>query len=279
MAGRDVSAEFRRHKMFGKRLLSGIILILIAIVTVVQGGFLLLATVGIISIIGEFELYRTVKMEKSCLAVIGYAVTVVLYILLYIQVKDAMLIAIIGGMILLMAAYVITYPKYRFEQVAMIIAGSIYVSDMLSYVYQVRMTAIGMLAVGLIFIAAWGSDTCAYCTGMLIGKHKLPSELSPKKSIEGCIGGILGAAFIGFVYGTIFQNQVVGITRPDLAFALIGGIGSVISQIGDLAASAIKRNYEIKDYGNLIPGHGGILDRFDSIIFTAPIVYFLIMLL
>ena len=112
---------------------------------------------------------------------------------------------------------------------------------------------------------------------MLIGKHKLPSELSPKKSIEGCIGGIVGAALIGFIYATIFKSHLTTIDNPQLSLAIIGAVSSILSQIGDLAASAIKRNHGIKDYGKLIPGHGGILDRFDSIIFTAPIVYLLLM--
>lgn len=265
--------------MFGKRLLSGIILVLIAIITVVQGGVLLLTIVGIISMIGQFELYRVVKLEKSCLSYIGYGMTLILYVLLFLQIKDAVNIVVVGGLMLLMAAYVVTYPKYRFEQIAMVMTGIIYVSGMLSYIYQVRITDTGMIAVGLIFIAAWGSDTCAYCTGMLIGKHKMPSALSPKKTIEGCVGGVVGAALLGCIYGIILKEQVVGVNNPVVAFAIIGGVGSVISQIGDLAASAVKRNYEIKDYGKLIPGHGGILDRFDSIIFTAPIVYFLIMIL
>lgn len=265
--------------MFGKRLLSGIVLVLIAIITIVQGGTVLLATVGIISIIGQFELYRAVKLEKSCLSYIGYGMTFVLYVLLFLQVKSTINIVIIGGVMLLMAAYVVTYPKYRFEQISMIVTGIVYVSGMLSYIYQVRITDTGIIAVGLIFIAAWGSDTCAYCTGMLIGKHKVPSTLSPKKTIEGCIGGMVGAALLGCIYGIVLKEQIVGVNNPVVTFTIIGGVGSVISQIGDLAASAIKRNYEIKDYGKLIPGHGGILDRFDSIIFTAPIVYFLIMIL
>lgn len=262
--------------MFGTRLLSGIILVLIAIITIAQGGIVLLATVGIISIIGQFELYRAVKLEKSCLAYIGYGMTVILYTLLFFKITNAVEIIMMAGIIFLMAAYVITYPKYRFEQIAMIVTGILYVSVMLSYIYQVRITETGLIAVGLIFIAAWGSDTCAYCTGMLIGKHKMPSALSPKKTIEGCIGGVAGAALLGCIYGVVLKEKIVGVDNPIVAFAMIGGIGSAISQIGDLAASAIKRNYEIKDYGKLIPGHGGILDRFDSIIFTAPIVYFLI---
>ena len=126
--------------------------------------------------------------------------------------------------------------------------------------------------VWLIYIGAWGSDTCAYCVGKLIGKHKIPSELSPNKTIEGCLGGIAGAALIGFIFAAVFYND----RNVWWQLPVIGAVSSVISQIGDLAASAIKRNHNIKDYGKLIPGHGGILDRFDSIIFTAPVVYYLI---
>ena len=109
---------------------------------------------------------------------------------------------------------------------------------------------------------------------MLIGKHKLAPILSPKKSIEGGIGGILGAALIGVLYGLAI-NYWGNATADLLQYAIIGAVGGAISQIGDLAASAIKRYHNIKDYGKLIPGHGGILDRFDSVIFTAPIIFYL----
>jgi phosphatidate cytidylyltransferase len=133
----------------------------------------------------------------------------------------------------------------------------------------------GILLVWLIFIGAWGSDTCAYCVGILIGKHKIFPLLSPKKSLEGCIGGIVGAALLGFIYATVFKSSILGVQNPQIAYAVICGISSVISQLGDLAASAMKRNHDVKDYGTLIPGHGGVLDRFDSIIFVAPVVYLL----
>lgn len=93
--------------------------------------------------------------------------------------------------------------------------------------------------------------------------------------MEGGIGGIVGAALIGAVYALIVNKVTVGVNLDVLSYAVICGVGGAISQIGDLAASAIKRNHEIKDYGKLIPGHGGILDRFDSVIFTAPIIYYL----
>ena len=112
---------------------------------------------------------------------------------------------------------------------------------------------------------------------MLFGKHKMAPKLSPKKSIEGAVGGVVGAAILGFLYGMFFEKHMNVIMQPGFVSACACAIGALISQVGDLAASAIKRNHEIKDYGHLIPGHGGIMDRFDSMIFTAPAIYFAVL--
>ena len=100
--------------------------------------------------------------------------------------------------------------------------------------------------------------------------------LSPKKSVEGAIGGILGAAILGAVYAYIFKNNLNFGFNPVIVCASACAVGSLISMVGDLAASAIKRNHDIKDYGKLIPGHGGIMDRFDSVIFVAPVIWIMI---
>ena len=110
---------------------------------------------------------------------------------------------------------------------------------------------------------------------MLIGKHKMAPVLSPKKSVEGGVGGVVGAALLGALYAVVIAGWNGSDTHTPLMYAVICAVGALISMVGDLAASAIKRNKEIKDYGTLIPGHGGILDRFDSVIFTAPFIYFL----
>lgn len=268
--------------MFGERLVSGIILLAITIFVIVFGGNLLFATVTIISLIGLFELYRAIGSEKTSLALVGYVGGFALDLLFLWKQENYAMLLMVGFLFVLLFLYVITYPKYRTEQIAMIFFANFYVTVMLSYIYRIRILEDGKWLIWLVFIGAWGSDTCAYCVGKLAGKHKLPqnlAQLSPKKSIEGCVGGILGAALIGFLYGLFAKQSIVGFANPMVAFALIGGAGSIISQVGDLAASAIKRNHGIKDYGNLIPGHGGILDRFDSVIFTAPIVFFLARLL
>ena len=146
---------------------------------------------------------------------------------------------------------------------------------MLSYVYQIRCLNNGLYLAFLIFICSWGCDTSAYCVGKLIGKHKMSPVLSPKKSVEGAIGGVVGTALLTVIYLSVFRTQMAIGTGQIVVLAVISAIAAAISMVGDLTASAIKRNYDIKDYGNLIPGHGGILDRFDSMIITAPIIYYL----
>lgn len=266
-------------KSFVTRTVSGIILILIVIFLLSQGGIYLLGALGIVSLIGTFELLRAIRMQKECIGFVAYIAVASYYTLLYFNVSEYFVCLFICLLLLLLALYVFCYPRYRTEQIAMLLFITLYVGVMLSYVYQVRTLEDGKLLVWLIFVSAWGSDTFAYLTGMLIGKHKLPSKLSPNKTIEGCIGGIVGAALIGFVFSFFYQQSDLFYFDSKLVFALVGAFGSIISQIGDLAASAIKRNHDIKDYGDIIPGHGGILDRFDSIIFVAPVVYYLLQLL
>jgi phosphatidate cytidylyltransferase len=261
--------------MFKTRLLSGIVLVILAIFLIISGGNILLAGIGIISLIGMFELYRVFQMEKSILAGVGYAAAILFYLNLKWNFIPDILMLVFGFMILLMFVYVFSYPKYDAKQVMAVFFGLFYVAGMLSYVYQLRTLPNGVYLAFLVFFCSWGCDTCAYCVGKLIGKHKMSPKLSPKKSIEGAVGGVVGAALLTALYCFIFRSPM-GLTTAEIwILATIAGVGGLISMVGDLTASAIKRNYDIKDYGHLIPGHGGILDRFDSMIITAPIIYYL----
>lgn len=188
------------------------------------------------------------------------------------------MLSILFVMIGMMFVYVFTFPKYQASQVMTAFFGFAYAPVMFSFIYQTRQLQYGIYLVWMIFISSWVCDTFAYLTGMMIGKHKMTPKLSPKKSIEGAIGGVVGAALAGALFGYCIVERVVPDQQITWVFAAIGGIGAMISQIGDLAASAIKRNHNIKDYGHLIPGHGGIMDRFDSVIFTAPMIYGLALL-
>lgn len=261
--------------MFRTRLISGIILVILAIGLIVAGNDILLISTALISLIGMFELYRVFKMEKTIVAIIGYISLIVFYCNLRFSFMDDVMILFMATIILIMFAYVFTYPKFHASQIFVGFFGILYVGVMLSYIYQIRMLDKGLYLSFLIFICSWGCDTCAYCVGKLIGKHKMSPVLSPKKSIEGAVGGVVGAGLLAALYGFVFKEQMEISTIQIWILAAITAVGGLISMVGDLTASAIKRNYDIKDYGKLIPGHGGIMDRFDSMIITAPIIFYL----
>lgn len=261
--------------MFKTRLLSGIVLVILALLFVIAGGNILLGVAGVISIIGMFELYRVFRFEKTLLAIVSYIMGVLYYINLKLQFVNEQMMLVLGFLILIMFVYVLAYPKYHANQVMAAFFGLFYVAVMLSYVYQIRELHNGVYLAFLVFICSWGCDTCAYCVGKLLGRHKMSPKLSPNKSIEGAVGGVAGTALLTVIYCNVFKNQMNIGVQGICVIAIIAAIAGLISMVGDLTASAIKRNYDIKDYGHLIPGHGGILDRFDSMIITAPIIYYL----
>ena len=257
--------------MFKTRLISGIVLVIIALATIISGSWILFFTLLAVSLIGMRELYKVMKVSDehvTVLELVGYLGAVLYYIAMKADFGNYGTMAIIISMILILFVYVFGYPKYHAEQVMAAFFGVIYVAVMLSFIYLTRSLPDGKFLVWLIFLCSWGCDTCAYCVGMLIGKHKMAPVLSPKKSIEGAVGGVAGAALLGVIYAAATQGKMA-------EYALICAVGALISMVGDLAASAIKSNQNIKDYGKLIPGHGGILDRFDSVIITAPVIYYL----
>ena len=257
--------------MFKTRLISGIVLVIIALATIISGSWILFFTLLAVSLIGMRELYKVMRVSDehvTVLELVGYLGAVLYYIAMKADFGNYGTMAIIISMILILFVYVFGYPKYHAEQVMAAFFGVVYVDVMLSFIYLTRSLPDGKFLVWLIFLCSWGCDTCAYCVGMLIGKHKMAPVLSPKKSIEGAVGGVAGAALLGVIYAAATQGKMA-------EYALICAVGALISMVGDLAASAIKRNQNIKDYGKLIPGHGGILDRFDSVIITAPVIYYL----
>lgn len=272
-------------KISKERTVSSVILVIIALVTILPGGAMLAVTLYIISNIGFLELTKACGVhteenkKPNSLEITGMLAIAAYYLLIYFaQTYTYFMISVILLLIGLMFIYVFSYPKYTANQIMTTYFCLIYAPIMLSFIFFTRQLTDGVYLVWMIFISSWVSDTCAYLIGVLFGKHKLVPRLSPKKTIEGSIGGILGSAVVGALFGFFLLDKAVGGYMFGTSLFFIGGVGSAISQVGDLAASAIKRNHDIKDYGHLIPGHGGIMDRFDSVIFTAPMIYFLIIL-
>jgi len=180
-------------------------------------------------------------------------------------------------LVILFAQVIATDMKTNFKDIAYTFLGIFYIVFFIMFIALIDGMENGKILVWYAIFAAWGTDVFAYTVGLLIGKHKF-SKVSPKKSIEGCIGGVLGALLLMLGY-TYFANNFWGMNYSYLFISGIAIILSLIGQIGDFAASSIKRFVDIKDYSNLIPGHGGMLDRIDSLIFLAPFAYVLFTLL
>ena len=189
----------------------------------------------------------------------------------------------IGLMIFAAALFgemMLSHVKITFDKVCMCMTAGFVIPFLLSSLIRILvMSRIGRYMVLVPFVIAFTSDAGAYFAGRFFGHHKLSPVISQHKTIEGAIGGIAGSALVGALYSYFIVDSVITEQNVTWAFILISAIGAMISQIGDLAASAIKRNHEIKDYGKLIPGHGGVMDRFDSVIFTAPMIYLLVIIL
>ena len=267
--------------MFFTRLISGVILLIIMIAAMVLGGDVLFFITALLAFIGLYELYKTYNIHKNMLGYAGMAGAVIYGAMVRFALfagdegQQLPMAALIVGFLLIMFVYVFTFPRFKADQAAFAVFGLVYVPVLMLCMYQVRCLEDGLFLTPLIFVSAWGNDTCAYCVGRLIGKHKMAPVLSPKKSVEGAVGGVAGAVILGILYGYFLEEYLPTLGNPMFSCAIICGAGALIAIVGDLAASAIKRNQGIKDYGRLIPGHGGVMDRFDSILFTAPVVYFL----
>lgn len=278
--------------MFRTRLLSGILLVAAALGVFLAGGALLAVVIFGVSVIAYQELTAACKVrgegaQPGAPVIVGLVMTLVYYGLVCLalardlaQVFPAMMIAIVVAFLAFLFVYVFTFPKYHANQIMSAMFSFLYGPVMLSFLYLLREGfEDGIYLVWFVFLASWGSDTCAYCVGVLIGKHKMTPKLSPKKSVEGAVGGILGAALLFVLYTHFVISQYTMTTLSLPLAAVLGAVGALISMVGDLAASAVKRDHGIKDYGKLIPGHGGIMDRFDSVIVAAPIVFLGIVLM
>lgn len=259
------------------RIITALIGLPIIILPLYYGGILLYIILFLASILGLFEFFRANNINNKLIAIASIFATLAYYLCLWHNKMEYLTIILSIYLLSVLIIYVLSYPSTSIKYIAFSIIGFIYVVLLISHVALVRDNSqYGSWFAWLIFIIAYGSDTMAYFTGMLIGKNKLAEKLSPKKTIEGAIGGVIGAIVLSCVYGFImYKNGVIDDTSKLVYFALMGCVGSILSQIGDLSASAMKREAEIKDFGKIMPGHGGLLDRIDSILFTGPFIYYI----
>jgi phosphatidate cytidylyltransferase len=242
-----------------KRISSGIVLVLLLGFVLVQGGYFLDISVALLSVIAVFEFERVLK-DKN-IRIHRELLVLQIAFLFFFHTQVSFLLVSVVFLFLTSGFYAIS--RNNITDMVYTVFASIYIVVNFSFFYVLN----GDARVLLVFIFSWISDTCAYFTGVFFGKHKLCPAISPKKTIEGSIGGMIGSALLTLVFSYYWHGEVIWY------YAGFGLAGSAISQAGDLIASMFKRQSNIKDYGKIIPGHGGILDRFDSILFVLPVVY------
>ena len=266
---------------FKQRIISGFIVGAVAVLAGLLGGRILGTVVFVCALIGYDELLSATGVRRpgervAVPEILGLIMTAAYYIaLVYLQAGEHVTVFLVVLLFLLMCCvYVIWFPAYRGTQIMAAFFSFFYVPVLMSYVVRARNLPYGRYIFALILLCSWVCDTCAYFAGRFLGRHKLAPVLSPKKTVEGAIGGILGSMAACFIAGLVLQH-FHSEERMTGVFLIMGFVCSVLSMIGDLTASAIKRNHNIKDFGHVIPGHGGIMDRFDSMLFVAPVIYYL----
>ncbi len=297
------------------RIISGICMVIIAIAILSLGNLTLGISMGIISLIAVYEGSKAIgitandrplfaisilfslcinsiyiintlgichlEFDKTIIPVtLVFVVVNLIYILNTLKVcnlnfEETLMPVSVLFIIVCLVYGVTNYGKTKFSLVAENIFFISYIVVFFSYIALIRDSNGGEVLIWLVLLTPWATDTLAYFSGVFFGKHKLIEKVSPKKTIEGSIGGTVGCVVVAFIYGIVISK--LNYFPKYINLAIFAAIFSVVSQFGDLAASCIKREHGVKDYGSLIPGHGGILDRFDSVLFCAPLMYYFMM--
>lgn len=276
--------------MLKTRVISSLVGLVMLGIVVWSGYIVLGVSIFILSLIGITEFYNAVEnIGYKPIRIIGYVSCVpVLFISFngairkiqtYVELFESVNYFSFAMFVVVLSLFIVIifcHDKYNIGDISITVFGTLYVAFLFLFIMLTRNLDNGLSYIWLIFIGAWATDTFAYFSGVLLGRTKILPVISPKKTLEGSVGGILGCVTITLVYGIIQNKYGMMSNISILHLVILGILCGVISQIGDFAASAVKRYVKVKDYGSIMPGHGGVLDRFDSILFIGPVVYFYI---
>lgn len=272
-----------------QRLISGIIVAAVAVTAIIIGGYVLDILILLFAGIGIVEFYNAFsKRGFSPIKSFGFIFIALLILMMYFDGNSYLSIIVniktrgpvnlfppifLISMMVLLALLVFRHESFNAADAAITVCGGFYVVFFISYFVKLRDLDGGVYLFFLALIGAVATDTFAYFIGRKFGKRKLLEAISPHKTIAGSIGGFVGNIVILTVYGLILWYSGAYRGLAIFHYPILGAITGIVSQIGDLVASAIKRYAGIKDFGKIIPGHGGILDRIDSYLFAIPVVY------
>ena len=259
------------------RVITSIFILAVAIPVVVFSQYVVYPIfLSLLSGLAVFEMLRVIGLHK-CLrvAIPAYLIALAMPISSFFVPETYRLIYLLLLFVLLfiyliyiMAMAVFSHGKITVSKIGVAFLSVTYVVASFASLSTIRYLDAGMYNLMFVFFISWGCDTSAYFFGTFLGKHKLIPDVSPKKSVEGAIGGIIGAVGLSLGFGA-FASNVMNIQTNYIVIAACAAVLAIVSQVGDLIASLIKREYGVKDYGKLMPGHGGIMDRFDSVLAVA----------
>ena len=269
-----------------KRLLTGIIGFPIVLVfLILSNKYIVDSVMAIVAIISVYEYIKCAKNKGiKIISWLGY-VLCLLVAFVHILPNNLTLIIVVSYPILIFILFlhvILTNMEINFRDISFSLFGYLYIIGFIMFFVLVYGTEnfawnlTGKIAIWYVLFPSWGTDTVAYIVGKNFGKHKF-SKVSPNKTVEGCIGGMFGAVIGGLIF-TFCINKYLGTFVPYSFATITLAILSIIGKIGDFSASVVKRYFDVKDYSNLFPGHGGMLDRIDSIIFTAPFAYVILII-
>ncbi len=255
-----------------KRILTSIIGLAVFFGVIFMHRYVLYGAVLVLTLGMLYEIYSVTEAQKN-VRVVGYISAVLIFAGF---IFGRMIFAGVSVCMLFLLLMIFTHGKCGYNDVLSAAFMTLFVAAFMSMIIMIRRKCDSYTVI-LPFVCAWLTDTGAYFAGTFFGKHKFVPNISPKKTVEGAVGGMF-LSVIGCVLYIIIMVSVmaggIASTAAIVKFAAVGLVGSVLAQLGDLAASCIKRDRNKKDYGTILPGHGGIMDRFDSVVFVLPFVYY-----
>lgn len=247
------------------RIITALVGMPIILAALYFGKLWLLAFVLAVVFLGIKEYHEIMLgIEIKAITSLSYTLAIIFPVAMYFNLISVEILFVMTFIV--MTVFSLIFYMQPIKDCAIQLFGIYYLSGMFSYVLKIRVMENGFIYLLLTFLFIWMSDTAAYFVGKFFGKHKLAPHISPNKTVEGSLGGLFFTVLFAFTIANIFQYSVS-------LMMLLAIIVNVFAQLGDLVESAIKRQAKIKDSGNLLPGHGGILDRFDSALFAIPAVY------
>lgn len=262
-----------------QRVITGACIAVVVLVMLFSNIAVTGAFVTVLALVAQYEFLKVVGIgEKPELLCINLIFSVFFAVIVLLG-KNVIIPAVVTVYVfLLFALMLFNHDKTQFNDVALCVFSLVYITASMLHIIAARQLNFGHLYIFLIFIGAFATDTCAYFVGVLFGKHKLCPKVSPKKTIEGAVGGEVGTILLMVAFGYI-AGKICNVDISYLNLGVLGVLSGLFSQLGDLTASIIKRQYNVKDYGSVLPGHGGVMDRLDSIILMAPLVYYFVTIL